>query len=304
MFLLYYPVRGFLYEMEQKKTISVYRQEMEKQREEQREALSAEEAHGNSVSGDAVRLYPKLYEDVLSYNLSNYVNGQAGLRDAWSYEQPPFDLREYGMESEVFGILTIPAMHVELPVYLGASRENLARGAAILGQTSIPVGQENGNCVIAAHRGYSGKPMFREIEALSVGDRLRLENPWGTQTWEVREISVISPEDVDAIRIREGETLLTLITCHPYGQNHHRYVVFCAPVETAGENDPKGQESPNSDTGLREQAKEEGRNAGGQVPVEGEAWGHTQRSLEKLLLTAGIPLIILAMVLLFQKKRR
>jgi sortase A len=57
-------------------------------------------------------------------------------------------------------------MNVELPLYWGATSEHLAAGAAVLGQTSIPIGGVNTNSVIAGHRGYQGAPYFREIENL------------------------------------------------------------------------------------------------------------------------------------------
>ena len=82
------------------------------------------------------------------------------------------------MEDNVAAVIEIPRMDVELPVYLGATRENMERGAVQLGQTSLPVGGVNTNCVIAAHRGYRGIPMFRDIEALRPGDEVIVHNFW------------------------------------------------------------------------------------------------------------------------------
>ena len=39
-----------------------------------------------------------------------------------------------------------------------------------MGQTSLPLGKRDSNCVIAAHRGYQGIPYFRDIEELKIGD--------------------------------------------------------------------------------------------------------------------------------------
>ena len=57
-------------------------------------------------------------------------------------------------------------MNVKLPLYLGATLENLRKGAAVMGETSLSLGTKDSNCVIAAHRGYQGIPYFREIEKL------------------------------------------------------------------------------------------------------------------------------------------
>lgn len=172
-----------------------------------------------------------LYQDMQDYNRQIYEDRQSGLQDAWSYEQPPFQLADYGVMDDAVGYLSIEAMDLQLPLYLGASRDNLARGAAVLGNTSMPVGGENTNCVIAGHRGWQGIPMFLEIEKLQPGDLVQLNNLWDTLWYEVVEIKIISPDEIEAVRIQEGKDLLTLVTCHPYPHNYQRYLVYCQRVE-------------------------------------------------------------------------
>ena len=99
------------------------------------------------------RAYPELYAAMQDYNAEIYAGGQSGLTDPFAYEEAPLDLAAYGYDDDVLAVLWIPSLNLELPVYLGASRENLAKGAALLGQTSMPLGGENTNTVIAAHRG-------------------------------------------------------------------------------------------------------------------------------------------------------
>lgn len=98
------------------------------------------------------RAYPELYAAMQDYNAEIYAGGQSGLTDPFAYEEAPLDLAAYGYDDDVLAVLWIPRLNLELPVYLGASRENLAKGAALLGQTSMPLGGENTNTVIAAHR--------------------------------------------------------------------------------------------------------------------------------------------------------
>lgn len=119
-------------------------------------------------------------------------------------------------------------MDVKLPLYLGASLENMRKGAAIMGETSLPLGTKNSNCVIAAHRGYEGIPYFREIEKLKVRDRVIIKNPWEKLTYRVEEIKIIQPDDSNQIKIQKGKDMVTLLTCHPYrGHGRYRYVVYC-----------------------------------------------------------------------------
>ena len=99
------------------------------------------------------RAYPELYAAMQDYNAEIYAGGQSGLTDPFAYEEAPLDLAAYGYDDDVLAVLWIPRLNLELPVYPGASRENLAKGAALLGQTSMPLGGENTNTVIAAHRG-------------------------------------------------------------------------------------------------------------------------------------------------------
>ena len=49
--------------------------------------------------------------------------------------------------------------------------------------------------------------------------------------YEVVDIQIISPDDVDAIKIQEGRDLVTLLTCHPPNTGgRQRLLVFCEKV--------------------------------------------------------------------------
>lgn len=175
--------------------------------------------------------YPELLQAMQSYNQHIWIDGQSDLCDAWSYEKPAFDLEDYGIEDEVFGIISIPKMDLELPLFLGATEEHLANGAAQLSQTSIPIGGNNTNSVIAGHRGWNGALLFRHIELLEIGDEVTITNLWNTLTYRVVDIQIIEPYEVSKVLIQTGRDLLTLLTCHPYGSGgRYRYVVYCERV--------------------------------------------------------------------------
>lgn len=174
------------------------------------------------------REYAELWDAMQQYNTDIYEQGQSGLNSSLAYEVPSFCLTEYGLDSEVFGVISIPAIDIELPLYLGATESHLADGAAHLSQTSIPIGGINTNAVIAGHRGYSGAAYFRYVNELQPGDRVIITNPWETLTYIVSEVQIISPNDVDAIHIQPDRDLLTLLTCHPYASGgKQRYLVIC-----------------------------------------------------------------------------
>lgn len=156
---------------------------------------------------------------------------QIALTNAAAYEQPAFILTQYGLQDETFGIIYIPKLEVTLPLYLGANDENMANGAAVLGQTSVPIGGVNTNAVIAGHRGWNGYPYFLNLDELQIGDLVYIDNIWTLMKYEVVDIQVISPDDVDAIKIQEGRDLVTLLTCHPPNTGgRQRLLVFCERV--------------------------------------------------------------------------
>lgn len=172
--------------------------------------------------------YTDLRDDMQAYNSLIFEQRQSELQSETDYEVPSFVLADYGLESEVFAILSIPAMDLEMPIYLGATDEHLRDGAAHLSQTSLPIGGENTNCVIAGHRGYNGTPYFRYIDKLKIGDTVTVTNLWETRIYTVLDIQIIDPDDIESIHIQEGRELLTLLTCHPYASGgRQRYLVMC-----------------------------------------------------------------------------
>lgn len=184
-----------------------------------------------SMETSEEKAYQNLWEDMMAYNTAIYAEGQAGLSSADAYEVPSFDLTEYGLKDEVFGVISIPALDLELPLYLGATKQHLAAGAAVLSQTSIPIGGSNTNAVIAGHRGWRGADYFRYITELQPGDEIIITNLWETLTYVVVGAEIIEPNAVDAILIQNSRDMLTLLTCHPYASGgKQRYLVFCERV--------------------------------------------------------------------------
>ena len=176
--------------------------------------------------------YPELLADLQEYNRQLYAEKQCNLTDLEACEEPAADLVAYGIEDEIIGVLEIPAMELIMPVYLGASDTHLAAGAAVLGNTSAPIGGDNTNCVIAGHRGWRGADYSRHIDKLTVGDEVVITNLWETLAYTVADIQIIQPHEVEKIKIQPNRDLLTLLTCHPYASGgRQRYVVYCVRTE-------------------------------------------------------------------------
>lgn len=182
-------------------------------------------------SPELPREYQALWDAMVSYNDAIWEEKQAGLCDPWAYQQPSFTLGEYGLEEEVFGVISIPALDLEMPLYLGATASHMAEGAAHLSQTSLPIGGRNTNCVIAGHRGWNGADYFRYITELQPGDEVMITNLWETLTYRVTDTRIIMPNEVEQILIQEGRDMITLLTCHPYASGgKQRFLIFCDRV--------------------------------------------------------------------------
>lgn len=193
--------------------------------------------------------YSELYYEMQEYN-ENLVSSGQNILDAWSYEQAPADLDLSSLKDDVIGYIEIPDMKVRLPLYLGASSDNLAKGAAVLSGTSMPIGGESTNSVIAGHRGWRGSAYFQYIENMEVGSMVYVTNPWETLTYMVTDTKVINPDEKDSIMIQEGKDMVTLISCHPYvlGGGPYRYLVFCERVNTVeGQVSASNEEKQNTD---------------------------------------------------------
>lgn len=179
------------------------------------------------------------YQAAKAYNASLLSSGQEAMTSRSDLEQFALSALDYGYAENIIGTIQIPRMEIELGLYLGANSENMAKGAAIFGMTSLPLGRESENVVIAGHRGWRGAPMFREIQKLQIDDPIYVTTPWQTLVYRVFEIRIVTPEDNTWCKIQQGRTLISLMTCHPYGQNYQRYIVL---AELCQENKPSEEE--------------------------------------------------------------
>lgn len=191
---------------------------------------------------DIIQGTDELYEEISSYNKEIYENNQMQFCDAWSVAQTPVAVKQ--LQKGMFGYIRIPKMSCALPLYVGASASHMDKGAAVLGGTSVPIGGENTNSVIAGHRGWKRGKYFKQIEKLKPGDAVYITNPWGTLSYRVESISIIAPTDSDKVKIQEGKDMVTLVTCHPYrSHGKKRYVVYCVRDESLAETNAPGEEN-------------------------------------------------------------
>lgn len=135
----------------------------------------------------------------------------------------------------IMGYLRIPKISVSLPIYHGASESVLQVAVGHLEGTSLPIGGESTHAALSAHRGLPSARLFTDLDKLELGDTFTVTVLDRELTYEVDQILVVEPQEVEALYVVEGEDLCTLITCTPYGINTHRMLVRGHRIENAEE---------------------------------------------------------------------
>lgn len=135
----------------------------------------------------------------------------------------------------VMGYIEIPEIDCSLPIYHGTEESVLQVAVGHLEWSNLPVGGEGTHCVLSGHRGLPSAKLFTNLDKLAVGDTFLLRVLDEVLTYEVDQILIVEPEQVDALGIMPGEDYCTLVTCTPYGINTHRLLVRGHRVENTPE---------------------------------------------------------------------
>ena len=125
----------------------------------------------------------------------------------------------------IMGYIEIPKIDVRLPVYHGVDEGVLQIAAGHMEWSSLPVGGKNTHCVISGHRGLPSSMLFTHLDKLKKGDVFVLRVLNEILTYEVDQIRIVEPDELQELVIQENMDLCTLVTCTPYGINSHRLLV-------------------------------------------------------------------------------
>ena len=125
----------------------------------------------------------------------------------------------------VMGYVEIPKIDIKLPVFHGTDEKVLEQAAGHLEGSSLPVGGANTHAVISAHWGLPSASLFTDLDRLEEGDHFLLYILDDILCYEVDRVSVVEPEETEGLSVVDGEDLVTLLTCTPYGVNSHRLLV-------------------------------------------------------------------------------
>ena len=131
----------------------------------------------------------------------------------------------------VMGYISIEKINVQLPIYHGTSESVLQVAVGHVEGSSLPTGGEGTHCVLSAHRGLPSARLFTDLDKMEVGDTFVLTVIDRTMTYQVDQILIVQPHEVNALYAVDGEDHCTLVTCTPYGVNSHRMLVRGTRIE-------------------------------------------------------------------------
>lgn len=185
--------------------------------------------YADSVSKLTEEEHKKMWQQAVEYNeelASHETNWKLSDSERKTYEDT-LNVNNNGM----MGYIDIPKIKATLPIYHGTDEGVLQRNIGHLQGSSLPVGGESSHCVLSGHRGLPSAKLFSELDKLSEGDQFMLSVLGETLTYEVDQILIVLPDEMDALQIEKGKDLCTLVTCTPYGVNSHRLLVRGHRVE-------------------------------------------------------------------------
>lgn len=167
--------------------------------------------------------YEKLWNDAVTYN------EELSERN-FNFDLNKEQIEEYNQLLDVTGTgimayIEIPKIRVSLPIYHGTDAAVLQIAVGHIPGSSLPVGGKSTHCVVSGHRGLPSAKLFTDIDHLVPGDEFYIKTLDEDLVYQVDQIKIVLPNELDELRIEEGEDYCTLVTCTPYGVNTHRLLV-------------------------------------------------------------------------------
>ena len=191
--------------------------------------------------------YEGLLEQAQAFNREIFENG--GLVNLTDEQKAAYETLLNLNGDGVMGYIEIPRLELKLSIGHGTEEDVLQRMVGHIEGSSLPVGGESTHAVLSAHRGLPTAKLFSDLDLMQVGDRFTIHTLNQTLTYQVDQITVILPEEIEALAIEPGRDYVTLMTCTPYAVNTHRLLVRGVRVEEAEptpESAQSGKEPPDA----------------------------------------------------------
>ena len=167
--------------------------------------------------------YDEMWEDAVEYNadLTDRQNEFVLPEEKRAEYESLFNLTGTG----IMGYIEIPNIKCSVPIYHGTEDTVLQIAIGHLDWSSLPTGGKGTHCVLSGHRGLPSAKLFSDLDKVVEGDRFILRILDEILTYEVDQILIVEPHEVEELEISRYEDYCTLVTCTPYGVNSHRILV-------------------------------------------------------------------------------
>ncbi|NRQ29470.1 class C sortase [Enterococcus faecium] len=167
----------------------------------------------------------KIQENMTKKNQQLAKEGGNSGADPFTKKKEPVKKDRTYFEKHTIGILTIPKINVNLPIFDQTTMKLLEKGACLLEGTSYPIGGKSTHAVLSSHRGLSQAKLFTNLPQLKIKDHFYIEINGQYLAYQVDQIKIVEPTETEALQIQEDQDLVTLVTCTPYMINSHRLLV-------------------------------------------------------------------------------
>lgn len=172
---------------------------------------------------DAVE-YGSMMEDAEAYN-SRLLEKKENRYRLTEAEEEEYNSLLDVTGTGIMGYVEIPKLKMSLPIYHGTEDTVLQIAVGHLEGSSLPVGGSGTHCVLTGHRGLPSAKLFSNLDEMEEGDTFSIHVLDRTLTYQVDQIRIVEPREVEDLEIEEGKDYCTLLTCTPYGINSHRLLV-------------------------------------------------------------------------------
>lgn len=235
--------------------------------------------------------YTKDLADAQAYNeyLAHFPNLSVAARTEMDRTDSPYESLLDVTGTGIMGTINIPSIDVRLPIYHGTDEGVLQVAVGHYLGSSLPVGGESTHAILTGHRGLPSARLFTDLDRLEVGDIFYLKVLGDILEYQIDQIEIVLPHEVDSLSIEEGQDYVTLVTCTPYGINSHRMLIRGTRVEYDGKYEEKVPMKPAPDDT--------------DVPPDEQGRGFSQKEWILIAVMAFAAAILLALLIPSKKSK-
>ncbi|WP_300351091.1 class D sortase [Clostridium sp.] len=163
----------------------------------------------------SIVLISKIYTNSIENKAINSLKEKIASSD----KEKELFLKEGIKVGDEIALIDIDKIGIHSVVLEGSSLDVLEHNIGHFENTAMP--GESGNFGIAGHRNNINNEVFRDINKLEIGDKIKITTIKDSFEYEVNNISVISPQEVEVLSQNIEKKEMTIVTCTNRGKKRH-----------------------------------------------------------------------------------